>query len=206
MSRLLSTGLLGTAKKRKLVPTRWSITAVDSTLANRMLVEIKQFEHIEEFELYSSSYLHNYHYLLLLPTSYAFEQLECWLPGSIWSPKKVSILQNYESFRKVASYATVEDGAFYAARFAFIEFLAKRKKQAACLWIREISPKYALPLGVWQVRENVRNAFKKEPKRFENLKQALAFLASELRIPISEYLKRSELLKEFRTQRKLSEF
>lgn len=40
MQKAFSMGTMGTRKRRRLVPTRWSITACDSTLANRLLRKV----------------------------------------------------------------------------------------------------------------------------------------------------------------------
>jgi len=59
-----------------------------------------------------------------------------------------------------------------------------------------------VPVGVWEIRENVRHAFEKQPKRFKSMKDALEDISSRLRLPLSEYKKQSEVL----TQRTLAEF
>ena len=50
LSNALSAGAFGVGEKRKLVPTRWSITAVDSMLSQKLVDEIKGFAPIAEFE------------------------------------------------------------------------------------------------------------------------------------------------------------
>lgn len=41
LTKLISVGNLGLGKNRKLVPTRWSITAVDDTVGKKLMEEIK---------------------------------------------------------------------------------------------------------------------------------------------------------------------
>jgi hypothetical protein len=55
--KILSAGLLGLKNNRKLVPTRWSITAVDDTISKDKLSRIKQFPIINEFQLFHSYFL-----------------------------------------------------------------------------------------------------------------------------------------------------
>ena len=59
-----------------------------------------------------------------------------------------------------------------------------------------------MPVGVWEVRENVRHAFMNPAKKFDTLKEALADINTRLMIPVEEYVKKSEILR----QRRLSEF
>ena len=42
LSKLLSIGIMGQEKRRVLVPTKWSITSVDTMLGNELLKQIKQ--------------------------------------------------------------------------------------------------------------------------------------------------------------------
>jgi hypothetical protein len=60
---------------------------------------------------------------------------------------------------------------------------------------REIKPTYVIPVGVWQIRENCRNAFRQEPVKFNTLESALFELDLRTRVPIETYKKESELLK-----------
>ena len=43
IQKILSLGMLGVQKQRKIVPTRWSITAVDDTLSKRQLATVKHY-------------------------------------------------------------------------------------------------------------------------------------------------------------------
>lgn len=76
------------------------------------------------------------------------------------------------------------------------------RKQAGAVIFREISEGYVIPVGVWEVRENVRRALEKRPRKFSTSQEALADINSRLRIPIREYIRRSEILQ----QKKLIEF
>jgi hypothetical protein len=59
-----------------------------------------------------------------------------------------------------------------------------------------------MPVGVWEVRENVRRAMQGRAKKFESLQEALDDISTRLKIPISEYAKRSNIL----MQKRLEEF
>lgn len=196
LSNLLASGALGSNKLRKLVPTRWSITAVDDILGKFLLKQIREFQPIDEFLVYENTYLDNHFEILLMPGKWEFEQFEAWAPKTFWTPHEEDfiILQEYEGFRGKKGYAEKEAGGYYASRLAVLEFLYKIRKQAKAIVFREVYEGYVIPVGVWEVRENVRNAFRKKPRIFSSLKEALADIASRLRISIDKYLRKSEIL------------
>ena len=177
--KLLSAGTLGIGKRRKLVPTRWSITATDSNISKNLVEEkIKYFPVLGEFRLFHSDYLDNDFWVLLVPSKWSFEQLECWLPGGSWAvhAKEPHIIQDHEFYGGRKQYASNVEGAYYSSRLAVAEYLVRERRQAAALIFREIGPGYNLPLGVWQIRENVRNALKKKPLCFSDFGVVLAYL------------------------------
>ena len=209
LQKLLSAGTLGVKKNRKLVPTRWSITAVDSNISKELVNErVKHFQQIGELELYHSNYLDNDFWVLLLPRQWGFEQLEAWSPGGSWAANASSptIIQDHEFYNGRKSYASNVEGAYYASRLAVAEHLLKRRRQAACIVFREIGSDYQIPLGVWQIRENVRNALTKKPLSFSSISLVLVFLSRKLKISIKRYEKESKLLDNFKHQKIICEW
>ena len=196
--KILSAGLLGLKKNRKLVPTRWSITAVDSTLSENKLEKIKDFPEINEYLVFYDEYLGNHYEILLMPRNWSFEVIEI-------SLKNFSVWQDYESVFKRKKYADSVTGAYYANRLAVTEYLEKIKRQASVLVIREIRPEYYAPCGVGILRETTRSAFSKEHNKFSSLKEALADIQTRLKSSINRFLEKSQLIKELR-QSKLSQF
>ena len=71
---------------------------------------------------------------------------------------------------------------------------------------REIGQDYVVPLGVWQIRENVRNALKQKPLIFSSSALALDFLSKKLLVPISRYKKRSTIYSHFMQQKRINEW
>src|SRR3989338_6589100 len=65
LTKLLSIGVMGLKKNRRLVPTRWSITAVDDTIGKRFIEEIKSFPSIDKFLLFTGNFFGNYYYVML---------------------------------------------------------------------------------------------------------------------------------------------
>jgi len=199
LQKLLSAGVFG--EKKKLVPTRWSITGMDKILADHYLESVKQNPHINEVLVFSHSHFDNHYEILLLPGAWEFEQFEAWEPGSYWTTNP-TIAHEWEPFEGRGDYAESEGGGYYAGRLSCAEALWKMKKQARVTVFREISEEYKIPLGVFQVREGVAKAFEKPPLKFAVLKQALEHLKTKLKAPIAEYLKKSMILK----QKTLGEF
>ncbi len=197
--KLLSAGLLGIGINRRLVPTRWSITAVDDTLSKNKLKSIKLFQEISEFLLFNAEYLGNHYEFLLLPDKFSFEVIENSLSsGGFW--------QDYESFLPRKKYADDVTGAYYANRLALCEYLEKIKRQATCLVIREVRPEYYAPLGVGILRQISREAFSKQPEKFSSLAEALNSAQKRLKQSINNFTQRSIILKNFGRQKKLTSF
>jgi len=199
IQKLLSAGLLGLKKNRKLVPTRWSITAVDDTLSKEKLKRIKLYPEISQILLFNSEYLGNHYEFLLLPDKFAFEVIERSLSSQeSW--------HDYETFFPRKTYADDVTGAYYANRLALCEYLDKIKKQAQCIVMREIRPEYYSPLGVGILRQISRAAFEKQPEKFSSINEALAQAQTRLKQPISNYTSISFILKNYNKQRKLTSF
>lgn len=204
ISSILSSGIMGLERNKKLVPTRWSITATDDIVFKSIVSGVKDFPSVNDYLVYSSNYLDNHFEILLMPGNWEYENFEAWAPGSMWSfnLKKTEIIEEYESFRGRTAYADKEGGGYYAARLAVIEALWGMRRQARVVVFREIYEGYTVPLGVWQVRENARNAFKGRPEVFKTLGEALKHINSKLRLSINDYIDVSKILK----QRRLSDF
>ncbi len=194
IQKLLSAGLFGF--KKKLVPTKWSITATDDTLGKKLLESIREFDEIDEYLVFSSEYLGNHFEVLLIPGKWGFEQLEYYAPGSLWVGRgeEPVIMKDWEGFKGRKKYAENVEGAYYAGRLAVCEWLYKKKKQARAIILREIRGEYYAPVGVWEVRENVRNAMNKKPLKFSSLAEALDSMRERL-ISNSFWEKNSEFLR-----------
>src|SRR5207237_10321012 len=78
IQRAFSLGMFGENKRRKLVPTRWSITAVDSNLSLRLMARVRQHPLIDKYRVYKYTYLDNTYVRNLTPESGRFEWIEAW--------------------------------------------------------------------------------------------------------------------------------
>lgn len=197
--KLLSAGLLGKAKNRKLVPTRWSVTAVDDTLSKNLLEKIRTYQQLSHIEVFAASYVGNHYVFLLLPGMWSFEVIEL-------SLKNLGVWQDYEGFTGRKKYADDVTGAYYANRLAACEYLEKIKRQASVLVLREIRPEYTDPLGVGILRETSRAAFRGECKKYSSVKEALREIQPYYRVRVEHFSNKSWLLKQYGKQKTLSSF
>ena len=99
LAKIFSVGLLGRMSQRRLVPTRWSITAVDDTVGKRLIGEIEGYQWIDKIQVFSNSYLGNKFTIFLIPRQWSFELIEIYYPGSVWlrtgKTKTVSDFENH---------------------------------------------------------------------------------------------------------------
>jgi hypothetical protein len=207
IQRAFSVGAFGLKKNRRLVPTRWSITAVDSIISKELMEKVKTFPEINEYRIYESRYLDNIFEVLMLPNAWSYEAIEAWHPGTVWNPhgRETFLFSDWEGYDGRTTYAEI-GGCYYSARLAVCEQLAKERRQATTIVLREAHPGYIMPVGVWQVRENVRNAMRQKPLTYRTLEEALRRIATRFQIPLQQWIMRSELLKNALFQKKITDF
>ncbi|MEM3291232.1 MAG: Nre family DNA repair protein [Saccharolobus sp.] len=177
----LSLGLLGIKKNRKFVPTRWAITAVDSTIGKYLYEKIVNYNEVNKIEVYYGAYLGNYFYIILYPSKYNSTWIEIWHPLSLWS-KELTISELRENFWGDYDYM---DGGYMAARLSILEHLEKIKRQAGIIIVREITEEYYAPVGNWHIRETVRAAMQNKLGEFENLSEAIVAINNRLKAKVN---------------------
>lgn len=207
IQRAFSVGAFGLKKNRRLVPTRWSITAVDSIVSKALMEKVKQFPELSEYRVYESRYLDSVFEVLMIPARWSYETIEAWYPGTVWNQygRNVFLYSDWEDHKGRTTYADI-GGCYYAARLAVCEKLVDEKRQATVIIFREAHPGYIMPVGVWNVRETVRNAMKQKPLVYNTLSEALKRVASQLRIPLKRWIQNSELLQNILFQRRITDF
>jgi len=207
LQRAFSVGAFGVGKRRKFVPTRWSITAIDDTLGKNLLQRTRDAPIIQDFEVYEAEELDNRWAVLMMPTTWRYELIEAWYPRSVWNPygRGIQILSDWEFYKPRKTYAKI-GGCYYAARLAVNENLTARNRQAGVVIFREAHAGYIMPVGVWNVRENVRSAVRKKPSRFGTLKEALDHIQTKMDIPMKRWINSSGILKDTLYQRRLEDF
>lgn len=206
--KILSAGLLGLGIRRKLVPTRWAITATDDTISKYLLAKIRFYQEISEIQVFHGYYVGNHYEFLLLPDKFSFEVLEAYIPGSVWNPfsQSIKLSQDYEGFSSRKTYASNVTGAYYTARLCLSEYLTRIKKQASCVIFREERPEYYAPLGVGILRELGREAFQSKPETFPTIQEALTTMQSRMKLPISLFRDKSWLLANYKKQTRLNQW
>ncbi|MCY3412947.1 MAG: hypothetical protein INQ03_15015 [Candidatus Heimdallarchaeota archaeon] len=206
---IFSSGATGLQQNARIVPTRWSITAVDDMVGKELIPKFKGLPSISKIEMRTGSLLGNNYTAIFLPGDLKFENIEAWFPGNIFSLKasKPNISINRDGYKKNeyykgrSSYAS-QVGGYYASRLAVLEHLFKRKRQARVLVIREITPDYLIPVGVWQVREGMNLTMNSEPVYFDTILELQNYLQPILQLHPLEYFNLSFAF----TQSQLSDF
>ena len=182
ISRMLSSGLLGRAKSRRLVPTRWGITATDDTLGKRLWESVRDLPSLDKVLVFEAIYLDNRFHVVLTPGTWAFHMMEAWTGGSLWSDGG-SVLGDWEEGCPRTNYASRVTGAYYSARLGVLEYLESIGRSGACLVWRDIGPGYWAPVGVWLIRETVRDALKGKGRKFDSVDEAVRFISNRVSSP-----------------------
>ena len=207
LSKILSVGVLGLKTGKKLVPTRWSITATDDTIGKQLLEKVRDYKWIENYELFFGEFMGNQYLVLLFPNVFSYELFELYLPGSSWNPsEEIKAATDFESYFGRKNYASNTSGGYYAARLPILEYLNNIKRQASVLAIRIETPSYWASLGVWIVRESVRKALKRKMEflsREDMIEGVKKIGKIKYNFDCSQILKKSKILNEVLTQKRL---
>lgn len=210
LTKLISLGNLGIQERRKLVPTRWSITAVDDTLGKKLISEVKDFNEYD-YVAHFGGYLGNYYVILFFPEIWSYELFETYV-GDPKEPQpgEIETASDYELYSGRKNYAENTVGGYYAARLGILEYLKNKKRQASVLALRFITDEYYMALGVWVVRQATRHALKSKPIRFSDkefmLKYASLLIKKKFSFNLAALLQKSILLRSIKQQSKITDF
>ena len=209
LSRITKSFSIGSfGKARKLVPTRWSITAVDDIISKSLVANVKMQQELGEYLVYVRKIHMNVFVTLVIPEAWRFEWIEAWFPNTTWNLMQYGepeIMGDNEGYTGIDHYARV-GGCYYSARLTAAEALTGLQRQGSVLMLRETYPGFNIPLGVWFVREQLRAMLKSKPQKFTSMEQALEFAMSNLTIPLDKWLHKSKMLQNIRYQRRISEY
>ena len=201
IAKVLSIGMLGRKKNRKLVPTKWSITAADDIVSMNLLKKIKDNSVLDCYLVFDFNHLGNYYSIIFIPDDvWNFEMIESWIDTN----GRVHIGSDYESGKNIDHYPSIA-GAYFAARLAATEYLFKKRKKSSVLILREIHPEYFMSLGVWQIREAIRESLKWKGKKFETFDSALKYGVSKTSLSINEWIKNSSIMRN-KKQNRISDY
>lgn len=211
LTKVLSVGNLGVKRQRKLVPTRWAITAVDDTLGKKEIDEIKDFNNTLGYEAYFGGHMGNYFILLFFPEVWSFELFENYLPKSVYNQSdETPTTSDHEFYPGRKTYAYNTSGGYYASRLPVLDFLKEKKRQSSVLLIRFITSEYWAPLGVWVVREAVRKTLQQKKIEFSSkelmLKYATMVAKKKFGFNLDNIISQSKLLNNMKDQKKLQSY
>ena len=206
LQQLLSIGTLGLKKNRRLVPTRWSITATDDIIGKELIKEIKNYNKIEDCRLFFDNYLGNYYFILLMPELFGYELFE-------YSMRHSQIKEEWTDFEDYfgrKDYASNSVGGYYSVRLSVLEYLKQIKRQASVFIIRFETEEYWANLGVWVTRNCSRRAMNNQPISFYSKENGIDFMKNfilnKMRQDVSGVFKKSKLLNSVREQKDLFDF
>jgi len=197
ITKLMTAGLLG--KRRKFVPTRWAITAVDDTLSTALKKEISRYPPLDEYRVFSGEIYGNRIACILVPGDWRYEMIEVWGKNTLWAGDDEVIVEDREGMKKT-EYSPIS-GAYYSARLAVCEYLKNIRRNARAIVVRHITGEYWAPLGTWVIREATRKAMATQPVACETLDDAVR--QASARLGFSHWQLHSTLIPELRTQRTL---
>jgi len=187
IQKCFSIGMFG--KERKLVPTKWSITATDQIISSQILDSILDFDIIDQFQVFHFAHLGNLFSVILFPHRWLFEMQEAWHNND-----SVGFGSDHENAKGIDHPPEIA-GAYFAGKLAVTEYLQKIQKQSGVIIFREIQPDYAVPVGVWQVREGIREAMKSIPQETQSLDEAIDLATKRMSISKNEWLSHGNMLK-----------
>ena len=197
IQKCFSIGMLG--QKRKLVPTKWSITATDDIISKSLSSKILDYDLIDSCYVFSYAHLGNIFSVVLFPHRWVFEMIEAWYSNGI-----IGFGSDSEDARGI-DHPPVIAGAYFAAKLGVAEYLSMKKIQAGVIILREIRPEYAVPVGVWQIREGIREAMKQKPVISDSFDESLVLASKKTSVSKSEWLSHGRMSLLIR-QKTLSDF
>jgi len=197
IQKCFSIGMLG--QKRKMVPTKWSITATDDIISKFLADEVLDYDLIDSCRIFRYDHLGNIFVVVLFPHRWIYEMIEAWQSNGI-----LGFGSDCEDARGI-DHPPAISGAYFAAKLGVLEYLVKNQIQAGVVILREIRPEYAIPVGVWQVREGIREAMKQNPTFADNFDDALSFAVNTMSISKTEWLAHGNIL-QLMMQKTISDF
>ncbi len=164
---LLSLGEFGHSLNKKLMPTKWAISAFDKTIEKHLYLKLIKNKLLEKFEIFSYFDKGNFFLIILIPDYFQAQIIETW--SNI-------VESDYVSFDNKLDYLDIKTaGAFYATKLGVFENLCFRKKQSAFISLRVIKD-YEIPLGLVFVRECIRETMKNKIFESSDLEEIKNFL------------------------------
>jgi hypothetical protein len=168
-------------------------------IADRLLNDVKKCPVLDTWRVHEYSSLNNNYAVILMPTGWQYEWSEAFL--HVLANEEL-VFSDHEGNRKKTEYSPL-GGCYYSCRMAVLEALAQQQKQAGAIILREALHGY-VPLGVFNVRENVRSAMRQPGQEFEDVRSALSYISEKFTLPIQRFVEESNLLADSLRERQLT--
>ena len=114
IQKAFSVGTMGQERGRHLVPTRWSITACDTIIGDRLLYQVRKNPVIDTWRVHEFSSLHNNYAVILMPTGWQYEWSEAFL--RVLGNEEL-VFSDHEGNRKKTEYSPL-GGCYYSCKMA----------------------------------------------------------------------------------------
>ncbi len=202
IARVISCGLAGAPHRRRLVPTRWSISATDKVLSDFFVEQVRRFPVGSDYLVSWCRYLGNIYVVVLLPERWGLELIEVWLPSSVWVQVggEAVVVRYCEYFR---GGSVPSDGGYLAVRYAVSRYLYEvQRRQYRGVVLRVVTSEYYSPVGSWQIRESIVRALRSNVVKLTTIDEVLNYIDEVLR-PYGRYLRESDFLKAVARQERL---
>ena len=79
-------------------------------------------------------------------------------------------------------------------------------RQASALILREVHEGYTMPVGVWNVREHVRETLETEPILLDGIDDVFGIMKEKLEIGRADWIRSSAMLRQLLSQKKLFDY
>ncbi len=205
IQKAFSVGAFGVEKKRRLVPTRWSITAVDDIISRGLVEQVKTFPEINEYRVYESVYLDNVFEIVMIPAQWSYESMEAWYPGTTWNPNGTQVIIYSDPKVTIDAAPTPKSAAATTAPLSRLRTTPQRTPPSHRHRAPRSPPGYIMPIGVWQVEKTSATPCAKPPT-LQHAYQALKFVSGRFEIPMEQWIVQGKLLRHALFQKRISDF
>src|SRR5207245_7297531 len=110
IQKCFSIGMFG--KDRKLVPTRWSITATDDIISKSLIEKILDYDLLDISLVFQYNHLGNFFAVIIFPSRWMFEMQEAWYDES----EDVGVGTDFEDARGLGHYPETAGAHIHAGR------------------------------------------------------------------------------------------
>ncbi len=152
-------------------------------IGDQLLTRCEKIPVIDTWRVHQFSSLHNNYAVILMPTGWQYEWSEAFL--KVLGNEEL-VFSDHEGYKKKTEYSHL-GGCYYSCKMAVLEALAQEQEQAGAIILREAHRGY-VPMGVFNVRENVRSAMRQPAQEFEDIRSALSHISETFTLPMTRFI------------------